>query len=317
MLVQVVKEPLGHQGRPHHLPRLAARAATSSSCPPSSTWASRARSPTTTSGGGSRRMLKEIRQERGGGGFIARTAGQGRSREDFERDARYLAPHLGRGAGAWPPASAPPAAAAPRARLVQRLLRDLLSRRRGLDPPRQREGVPAHARPGARQLQPELAPRVRLHPARAEHPRGARGHRRAGARAAPQGLAASRAATSSSTRPRPWWRSTSTPAATSGKKTLEETILKTNLEAVQEIVRQIRLRDLGGIIVRRLHRHGGAQEPPEGDGGARAGAAPRPLAVEDAFGERVRPGDPDPQARASSRWSARSASPAPTARAAA
>ncbi|MFP3940820.1 MAG: Rne/Rng family ribonuclease [Acidobacteriota bacterium] len=34
-----------------------------------------------------------------------------------------------------------------------------------------------------------------------------------------------------------------------GKTNLEETVLKTNLEAVQEIVRQIRLRDLGGIIV--------------------------------------------------------------------
>jgi len=36
-----------------------------------------------------------------------------------------------------------------------------------------------------------------------------------------------------------------------GKRTggLEETILKTNLEAVKEIVRQVRLRDLGGIIV--------------------------------------------------------------------
>jgi hypothetical protein len=34
-----------------------------------------------------------------------------------------------------------------------------------------------------------------------------------------------------------------------GKKRLEETILKTNVEAVKEIVRQIRLRDLGGIIV--------------------------------------------------------------------
>ena len=36
-----------------------------------------------------------------------------------------------------------------------------------------------------------------------------------------------------------------------GKKNsrLEETILKTNLEAVREIIRQIRLRDLGGIIV--------------------------------------------------------------------
>ena len=36
-----------------------------------------------------------------------------------------------------------------------------------------------------------------------------------------------------------------------GKRTgrLEDTIVKTNLEAVKEIVRQLRLRDLGGIIV--------------------------------------------------------------------
>ena len=36
-----------------------------------------------------------------------------------------------------------------------------------------------------------------------------------------------------------------------GKRTgrLEDTIVKTNLEAAKEIVRQVRLRDLGGIIV--------------------------------------------------------------------
>ncbi|HSV30899.1 MAG TPA: Rne/Rng family ribonuclease [Atribacteraceae bacterium] len=34
-----------------------------------------------------------------------------------------------------------------------------------------------------------------------------------------------------------------------GKKNLQETILKTNLEAAQEIARQVRLRDLGGIIL--------------------------------------------------------------------
>lgn len=34
-----------------------------------------------------------------------------------------------------------------------------------------------------------------------------------------------------------------------GERNLEETVLQTNLEAVREIVRQIRLRDLGGIIV--------------------------------------------------------------------
>ncbi len=34
-----------------------------------------------------------------------------------------------------------------------------------------------------------------------------------------------------------------------GKRRLEDTVLKTNLEAVTEIVRQLRLRDMGGIIV--------------------------------------------------------------------
>lgn len=34
-----------------------------------------------------------------------------------------------------------------------------------------------------------------------------------------------------------------------GKKKLEDTVVKTNLEAVQEIVRQIRIRDLGGLLV--------------------------------------------------------------------
>jgi ribonuclease G len=34
-----------------------------------------------------------------------------------------------------------------------------------------------------------------------------------------------------------------------GKRSLEETILRTNLEAAEEIVKQLRLRDLGGIIV--------------------------------------------------------------------
>jgi ribonuclease G len=34
-----------------------------------------------------------------------------------------------------------------------------------------------------------------------------------------------------------------------GKKRLEDTVVRTNLEAVQEIVRQIRLRDLGGLLV--------------------------------------------------------------------
>jgi ribonuclease E len=34
-----------------------------------------------------------------------------------------------------------------------------------------------------------------------------------------------------------------------GKKTLEETVFRTNKEAVLEVARQLRLRDIGGIIV--------------------------------------------------------------------
>jgi ribonuclease E len=34
-----------------------------------------------------------------------------------------------------------------------------------------------------------------------------------------------------------------------GKKSLEETVVKTNLEAAAEVVRQLRLRDIGGIII--------------------------------------------------------------------
>jgi ribonuclease E len=34
-----------------------------------------------------------------------------------------------------------------------------------------------------------------------------------------------------------------------GKTTLEETVLKTNLEAAEEVAKQLRLRDIGGIIV--------------------------------------------------------------------
>jgi Rne/Rng family ribonuclease len=41
---------------------------------------------------------------------------------------------------------------------------------------------------------------------------------------------------------------------------IEETALNTNLEAAEEIARQLRLRDLAGLIVDRLHRHGRAQE---------------------------------------------------------
>ena len=54
----------------------------------------------------------------------------------------------------------------------------------------------------------------------------------------------------SSTAPRRWSSSTSTPASSPAPGgNLEETVTRNNIEAAEEIVRQLRLRDLGGIIV--------------------------------------------------------------------
>jgi ribonuclease E len=39
-----------------------------------------------------------------------------------------------------------------------------------------------------------------------------------------------------------------------GSSTLEDTVLQNNLEAAEEIGRQLRLRDIGGIIVRTISR---------------------------------------------------------------
>ncbi len=102
-----------------------------------------------------------------------------------------------------------------------------------------------------------------------------------------------------------------------GKKDLEDTLLKANLDAVREIVRQIRLRDLGGIIVvdfidmeeRKSRQKVMAALEQE----LRRDRSPTKVLSVNEFGLV----DPHPQARASSRSSACSASPAPTARAAA
>ncbi len=191
-------------------------------------------------------MLKEIRQEGGGGGFIARTAGLGHSREDFERDARYLK-------RTWDEVRAvagrerPPLLLHREPSLVHRLLRDLLSDdvasirldqekeyRRTLDL--------------VTELAPDMGPRVRLHPpgqniledhgvaSELERAQRSKVCLESGGYIVfnqTEALVAIDVNTGRYT----------------GKKDLEETILKTNLEAVTEIVRQIRLRDLGGIIV--------------------------------------------------------------------
>ena len=85
-----------------------------------------------------------------------------------------------------------------------------------------------------------------------------------------------------------------------GKKTsgrLEDTIVKTNLEAVKEIVRQVRLRDLGGIIVLDFIDMEEKKNRQKVLPGGRAGAEEGSLAVEGAAGVGLRPGHHHAQAR--------------------
>jgi len=245
VLVQVVKEPLGQKG---------ARITSHVSLPGRYL----VFMPTVEHVGVSRKItddderrrlktiLKELRQQRGGGGLIARTVGAGRSREDFERDMQYLS-------RTWDEVRAQssrqgaPALLHRELSLVQRLLRDILS-----------DDIATIRLDGEKEfqrtldmvnvLQPELAPRVRLYN---------------GSQAILEefGVAGE---LERALRSKVWLDSggyiviNQTEALVAidintgrftGKKKLEETILKTNVEAVKEIVRQIRLRDLGGIIV--------------------------------------------------------------------
>ncbi len=191
-------------------------------------------------------LIKEIRQEHGGGGFIGRTAGLGRPRDEFERDARYLK-------RTWDEIRAvasrerAPALLHRELSLVQRLMRDLLSGDVAsirLDDEREYRRTLELVG----QLQPDLAPRVRL-------------HNRGGHIFDDHGVSAE---LERALRPKVWLGSggyiviNQTEALVAvdvntgrnvGKKSPEETILETNLEAAKEIARQLRLRDLGGIIV--------------------------------------------------------------------
>ncbi len=59
---------------------------------------------------------------------------------------------------------------------------------------------------------------------------------------------------------------------------IEDTALKTNLEAAEEAARQLRLRDLAGLYRHRLHRHGGEPEQPGRRAPPQGVPAPRPRA---------------------------------------
>jgi ribonuclease G len=180
------------------------------------------------------------------GGLIVRTAGEGRCVEEFDADARYLT-------ATWvdirrrSDAREAPAILHEEAGAIGKVLRDIFH-----------EGVEEVVAESAEvrdeivrimeRLQSDLTARVRLHDGSSP-------------------LFEARGVESQlerALRPRIWLKSgghiviNQTEALVAidvntgkyvGKRRLEETILRTNLEAVREIVRQVRLRDLGGIIV--------------------------------------------------------------------
>jgi ribonuclease G len=197
-----------------------------------------------------RGIVKEFRdQHQFGGGVIIRTAAEGRPKEDIVSDLQYF--HR-----VWTEmrqkseSSRAPAVVFREASLVAKLLRDLLTddyTAIRIDDPRE------HARiiELLDRIMPAMSPRVKLHdkpfPIFEEY-----------------GV---QAELDKALKSKVWLKSggsiviNQTEALVAidvntgryvGKKTsgrLEDTIIKTNLEAVKEIVRQIRLRDLGGIIV--------------------------------------------------------------------
>ena len=197
-----------------------------------------------------RGIVKEFRDEHGfTGGVIIRTAAAGRSKEDIVTDLAYF--HQ-----VWTEirqkmeTRRPPAVLFQEQSLVTKLLRDLLTDDYSairLDNEQEHRRVVTLVE----RIMPSLLPRVKLYSK--EYPIFEE-----------YGV---QAEIDKALRSKVWLKSggylviNPTEALVAidvntgryvGKKTsgrLEDTIVKTNLEAVKEIVRQIRLRDLGGIIV--------------------------------------------------------------------
>ena len=196
-----------------------------------------------------RGIVREFREQHGfTGGVIIRTAAGGRSKEDIVNDLNYF--HQ-----VWTEirqrmeARRPPAVLFQEQSLVTKLLRDLLTEdftAIRIDNEQEHRRIVALVE----RIMPNLLPRVKLYtkefPILEEY-----------------GV---QAEIDKALRSKVWLKSggylviNQTEALVAidvntgryvGKRTgrLEDTIVKTNLEAVKEIVRQIRLRDLGGIIV--------------------------------------------------------------------
>ena len=197
-----------------------------------------------------RGIVREFREQHGfTGGVIIRTAAGGRPKEDIVSDLSYFH-KIWTDVRQKAESSRAPAVVYQEQSLVAKLLRDLLTDEFSAI---HIDNAVEHRRvlELVERLMPSLAPRVRLYekefPIFEEY--GVQGE------------------IDKALRSKVWLKSggsiviNQTEALVAidvntgryvGKKTvgrLEDTILKTNLEAVKEIVRQVRLRDLGGIIV--------------------------------------------------------------------
>jgi ribonuclease G len=197
-----------------------------------------------------RKLIANIRQTEDvpSGGFIVRTAGIGISEQDLRDDARYLV-RTWRDIRRAAEKQKAPALTHKDLDLVQRILRDQLSDDFAairVDSEKEYQEIVEFVN----RIQPRLVNRVKLY-----------------TREEPILEAfAVQAELDKAIKPRVWLRSggylviNQTEALVAidvntgkfvgrGGSRLEDTITKTNLEAVDEIARQIRLRDLGGIIV--------------------------------------------------------------------
>jgi ribonuclease G len=197
-----------------------------------------------------RKLIQTLRAEEDipSGGFIVRTAGVGISEKDLREDVRYLVRTWLDIRGSAEKAKAP-ALVHRDLDLVQRLLRDQLSddfESIRVDSEEEYEAIIEFIN----RIQPRLVKRVKLYTK--EQPI-----------LEAYGV---QAEIDKAIKPRVWLKSggylviNQTEALVAidvntgkfvgrGSGRLEDTITRTNLEAVDEIVRQIRLRDLGGIIV--------------------------------------------------------------------
>jgi ribonuclease G len=195
------------------------------------------------------RLKRIIHENRNGlpGGFIVRTAAEGRGEDEFIQDLRFLG-NLWSDIRAKSEKKAAPALIHRDLNLVQRMLRDQLSpdfRAIRLD----NETEFATVLDFVNKFQPALVNRVKLHlkdtPIFEEYGLNVELDR--------------------ALRPKVWLKSggyivinqtealvaidVNTGKYVGKSNRLEDTIVRTNVDAVNEIVRQIRLRNLGGIIV--------------------------------------------------------------------